>query len=631
MKNLYTKSSLSSEKKTVSTKKRLFFLALGLMICFLLLSLRLVELQVVKGKTYQQLADNNRQFRQDIPAPRGVFFDRYHQPLVLNKKIYYQNEGEGLYPKQNLIDHNTALNLMTENNWQVSFQMRRHYLYPWQLAHTLGYLAPVSAQDLANNRQLKANDWVGRMGLERTFDQVLRGKDGYRVFEVDTFGNKKRVINELEAVAGQDIFTSLDPYLSKIAYEAMGQMTGAVIILDADTSQVLSVVSKPSFNSDDLSGSLLDSSLEAQRKSNVASFFADERELFFNRAIGGVYPPGSVFKMVTAVAGLEAEAFDERKTVLDEGILTVGDYQYANWLFTARGATDGEIALVQAIARSNDIYFYKAAEWVGPTALANQARVFGFGEKTGIELSGEAIGLVPDPAWKETKMGERWFLGNTYHFGIGQGDMATTPLQVAQFIQALSKKGELCQPRLVLDDGKTKWSADSCKNLGLEESSIELVLRGMIAACQPGGTAALLFKYNQEFPPADEYKDAFKMLEQGAVACKTGTSEFGGQDERGRRRTHGWFVATTSVQAQQIEQNLAERLELERNSALDSVGGVEVLTEQELEQWLEGISKHGFPRKIAVVALVESDDSIPFKEGSREAAGVVEMILRYLK
>ncbi len=618
--------SLSKGYQAEVIKRNFFLIILVLLICFLLLGFRLVELQLIKGESYQLLADSNRYFRQTIPAPRGVFLDRYQQPLVKNTKIYFQDEDDGLYPKQIQIDHETALNEMAENSWKISYQLRRQYRYPWQLAHVLGYLSPVTAQDLINNRQLSADDWVGKIGLENNYDQVLRGKDGYKMYEVDTFGKKKRLINELEPVAGQDIQTSLDPYLSKIAFEALDQMTGAMVILDAQTGQVLALVSKPTFNSNDFSNIFLDESQEIQRKSNIASYFADERQVFFNRAVGGTYPPGSIFKIVTAVAGLEAKAFDEHKTVFDEGILKVGDYEYANWLFTARGATDGEIALVRAIARSNDIYFYKAAEWVGPNALANQARVFGFGEKTGIELPGEAAGLVPDPAWKEQKMGERWFLGNTYHFGIGQGDMMATPLQVAQFIQSMSKNRELCQPRLVINDGKYQWSADNCKNLGLQENSVELSFRGMIAVCQPGGTGVLLFKYNQGFSPADEVKDALKMMEQGAVACKTGTSEFGGQDERGRRKTHGWFVATTAIDQNKLESNLENILNHNLDTNTD-----DILDQNEIELWLEGIGKHGFPKKLVFVALVESDEAIPFKEGSREAATVVEKVLSYVK
>jgi penicillin-binding protein 2 len=618
----------AQENFNKSCYKKIWVLSFVFLAVIVTLLSRLAHLQLVQGSYYRQLADANRYFHQVVPAERGVFLDRYFQPLVYNKKIYYHNQSDDLYPEKNRVDQHTAMKLMAEEDWQVTYELRRQYLYPQELAHVLGYLAPVEAQELINNRQLKVRDWVGKLGLEQSYDQILRGKDGYQVFEIDTFGKKQRLINEFEPQSGFDIQTSLDPYLSKVAYKAMGEMLGAAIVLDADTGQILSLVSTPSFNSNNLGGTVLNETEEAARQLEVRRYFQDERKPFFNRAIGGVYPPGSVFKMVTSVAGLEVDAFDEYKTVLDEGVLRVNDYEYANWLYTARGATDGEIALVRAIARSNDIYFYKAAEWTGPTNLARQAREFGFGELTNVELSGEAWGLVPDPAWKEEVMGERWFLGNTYHFGIGQGDMAVTPLQVAQMIQTLTKKGELCQPRLVVDDGKNEWSAESCRNLGLDERSIELTVRGMIAACQPGGTGALLFKYNQDYPLALENSNALELLEEGAVGCKTGTSEFGGQDERGRRRTHGWFVANTTVNLDDLERNLEIKIEQMQEGIFEEN---EVFTLDELQQWLELVKKHGFPKRIALVALTESDDTIPYKEGSREAAPVVDAILRWLK
>ncbi len=607
---------------------RYFLVVFVLIMVFALLVFRLFHVQIVEGERYYQMADANRHFRQPIPAQRGVFLDRYHRPFVNNIKQYFESEEDLLFPQKKQIDHQSALKLIAENDWSVSFEYRRLYKYPWYLAHVTGYIGPVIPQELIDNKQLKVNDQTGKMGLEKEYDQVLRGRDGYQVYEINTLGEKQQLVSKTDPIAGNDILTSLDPYLSKIAYESLGEMMGAVVVLDADTGQVLVLVNKPSFNPNDFSNSYLDQTLETERKSNLQQYFQDERRVFFNRAISGTYPPGSVFKLVTSVAGLETNAFDENQTVLDEGILKVGDYEYRNWLYTQRGATDGEIALIRAIARSNDIFFYKAAEWTGPTTIANHATVFGFGKKTGIELSSEARGLVPDPTWKEEVMGERWFLGNTYHFGIGQGDMTATPLQIAQFIQAIGNRGELCHPSLIIDDGKNKWSTEKCENLGLQDRSLELTLKGMIAACQPGGTGSRLFSYNQEFPPVDEINDAYELLELGAVGCKTGTSEFGAQDEGGRRKTHGWFVTTTALDIEKIKENLKEKIE---SDELDGDNQLSILSDEELHQWLEGIEEYGFPKKAVLVALVESDEAVPYKEGSREAAPIVDALLTYLK
>jgi len=475
-------------------------------------------------------------------------------------------------------------------------------------------------------------DWVGRMGLEKSYDRVLRGQNGYRMFEINTYGEKQRLIDEKQPLAGNDVLTSIDPYLTKIAYEALGQAKGAVVMVDATTGQLLVMVSKPAFNANDLVNRAQDEVAEHQRRLAVEGYFTDERKVFFNRAVSGVYPPGSVFKLVTAVAGLENGSFDETKTVIDEGVLKVGDYEYANWLYTQRGATDGEISLVRAIARSNDIFFYKAAEWVGPDKLAAQARQFGFGEPSGVELAGEASGLVPDPAWKEKTQGERWFLGNTYHFGIGQGDLTVTPIQVAQLVQTLNNNGVLCHPKVVLHDGKSEWTAENCTNLGLSSSSIELTLQGMVAACQQGGTGSLLFKFNQDQPLVADTKNAQELIENGAVGCKTGTSEFGAANAAGRRNTHGWFVAITSVESQNVEDNLQSLLEQKKKQQIEgTVENSSILTEADIEMWLDGVKQNGFPHKIAVVVLVESDETVPFREGSQDSAPIVVQLLDYLK
>lgn len=586
---------------------------------FLILCLRLGQLQIAQGVHYHELADNNRYFKRLIPAERGVILDRYHQPLVKNKKFYFLNTDEALYNQREPIATEKAIQLMAEDPDKISYELRRWYQHPWSLSHVLGYTAPVDKQAMQANEQLKVNDWVGKMGLEKQQDSFLRGKNGYQLFEVDTLGQKQRLIKEEPAAAGQDVQTGLDPYLSSIAYQSLGHYQGAVVMMDADTGQVLALVNKPSFNLNDLSYSLTDGNLEKQRQQNIQNYFEDERQVFFNRAAAGTYPPGSIFKIVTSLAGLETEAFDEHETVLDEGILKVGEYEYANWLYTQRGATDGEIALVRAIARSNDIYFYKAAEWTGPTTIAKQARELGFGERTGIELPVEAAGLVPDPAWKEKTLGERWYLGNTYHFGIGQGDMLTTPVQAVQMAQAMINNGQLCSPRLIATE-----ETDNCRNLGLSEENIKLVLRGMVGACEPGGTASVMNKFNQSFE--DSGYEGREQILAGGVGCKTGTAELGGADEQGRRSTHGWFVAVTGIDQEVMLQSLQSRLE-----SVKAGGQKDLLSAAELEEWIKNVREYGFPTKVALAVLVESDDNEPFKEGSIQAAPIAEELFSYFE
>ena len=634
-------------KRLIKPKHRLqCLLLLAMMAGFGLFFVRLFHLQVLAGRNYRELADENRFFKQTIPAERGVFLDRYGQPLVFNKKFYYQaSEAEKIFTQREHIARDQALRLMATDSAQVSYELRRAYQFPWSLAHVLGYTSPATKEDLIDRPELGVTDWVGKMGLESYAQDQLTGKDGYRIYEIDTMGEKQRVIEQVEPTAGSSISTNLDPYLSQAAYQALGQNKGSVVILDAHTGEVLALVNKPAFNSNDLSYSLTEERLEQQRQQNIQNYFSDENKVFFNRAVSGTYAPGSVFKLVTALAGLDSGKLDLNTTVVDDGILEVNDYQYANWYYTQYGRTEGEIGLKKAIARSNDIFFYKAAEWVGPDELAQQARNLGFGQMTEVELPAEASGLVPDPEWKEQEIGERWYLGNTYHFGIGQGDMLVTPLQVAQLVQAIVNQGEMCQPQLY-----QRQQQAVCRNVGLQEEHLDTVLTGMVGACSPGGTAFPLFKYARQ-AGIESLDQALALsgsglteaVNNGALACKTGTAEFGGLDQQGYRKTHGWLAAVANIDQEVLQQQAQsaglERSEPEINQIQSGEGAEQGVEEEKLDQhqsfdranWLQQVHKADFPEEVVIVVLVESDQNQPFKEGSEHAGPVAAAIVDWLR
>ena len=201
------------------------------------------------------------------------------------------------------------------------------------------------------------------------------------------------------------------------------------------------------------------------------------------RAVTGQYPPGSTFKLMTALSALQNGAITADTSVNDEGTLKIGEFSFGNWYFSQYGRVEGEVKLIKAIQRSNDIYFYKVAEWVGPAKLAAFARLFHFGRPSGIELSGEAGGTIPDPEWKVKTVGEPWYLGDTYHMGIGQGDVLVTPLQLNQMTAAIAYGGVWCKPHLLFQDKV------QCEDLGVSPEHLVSVIEGMKAACSPGGTA----------------------------------------------------------------------------------------------------------------------------------------------
>jgi penicillin-binding protein 2 len=358
---------------------------------------------------------------------------------------------------------------------------------------------------------------VGRGGVEEKYDSWLRGKDGGEVFEVNALGEKIREIGIQQPVPGKDLYLNIDAELSKVAFEALEGRTGAVVATEAKTGAVLVLVSSPSFNPEKITSEVL----------------TDQSRPMFNRAVVGLYPPGSTFKIVTATAGLEEGKIDANTLYEDSGEIRVGNYVYKNWYFTQYGRTEGKINIVRAIKRSTDTFFYKVGEWVGPSRLAKWAWAFGLGKPTGIDLPIEAAGKIPEP---ET---DQWFLGNTYHFAIGQGDLLVTPLQVNVMTSIIANEGKMCKPYIVnskfqVPNSKkipnSKFQIEECKDLRLGSETLRVVKEGMREACAPGGTAFPLFNFSP------------------AVACKTGTAEFG--DPVGR--THAWLTAFAPVDDPQI-------------------------------------------------------------------------------
>lgn len=597
----------------------------------LILIVRLIHVQLIEGSLWARKAAENRLYDSQTVPGRGVVFDRYGDPLILNEPEYYELlDVKTLFGPTKLLTTDKGLQLLATESARVRQQFHRLYPLGPVLAHVIGYVTPVTAEDLAANRDLVAFDLTGKQGLEQAFDRQLRGAPGEEQYEISALGLKRRLVEQTVGGPGAPLHTTLDPFLSAVSYQALGDNKGAVVMVDSATGELLSMVSTPSFDPNLLTARLADQASESARRSAVSQLFQDNRQLFFNRALSGTYPPGSVFKLVTALAALQSGKVTADTEVIDEGVLRVGDFSYANWYYTQNGGTEGAISLRRAIARSNDIYFYKAAEAAGPDLIASIARSIGFGSPTGLELRGEQAGLVPDPRWKELTRGERWYLGNTYHYGIGQGDLLVTPVQVAQLMQAVSHQGTKCPVHLVKSDVR------NCENLGLNEADLELILQGMVDACSVGGTSYPFFAWNTQHP--SDAQRASERIDHGQVACKTGTAEFGGTDEKGYKKTHGWFVITVGLQEQlRTATILGESTRATLSASLTATGAADqaklsTTTQQYLDRqrWLEKVDRNGFPERIAIVVLVESDEQRPYREGSRDAAPIAKAIVDWM-
>lgn len=551
---------------------------------FFLIILRLIDIQLFRGDFYRNLAENNRFYSLPIKAQRGIIFDRYKKPLVSNAVQYgLVKDPKSLYSQLEIIDREEALFQLATNSALVVKDNSRYYPYP-VLSHLLGYVGEVTAEEMRERNDLKSHDQLGKLGIEKFFDQELRGSDGKEVFEISANSKKQRSISLEPSVPGQDVVTNIDPELNQVAYDALGEQRGAVIITNPSNGEILSLVTKPTFDANLFSKILTDKEKDTNRKNAISALFKDENQPFFNRAIAGAYPPGSVFKLVTALAGLGEGEIDQDTTVLDEGVLKIDDFEFKSWFYWSYGKTEGLLNLRKAISRSNDIYFYKVAEWVGADNLAKMAKMFGFGEYTNIEIGPEAMGLIPTPEWKERVIGEKWYLGNTYHMGIGQGDVLVSPLQISGLIQSVANEGVWCQPRLVAS------TPVNCRGLGIKPEHLRLVLSGMVDACTTGGTAFPFFPRNSQFNVSGE-SDPYTAIDNGAVACKTGTAEFGAADEKGFRPTHGWFITYLKPKT----------------------------------------NKENFPSKITITVLIESDDKDSSKEGSYDASPVAKTIIDYIE
>ncbi len=468
---------------------------------------RVVDLMLVRGAYFRDLADNNRVRLVRIPAARGKILTPEGEELAYNNVFYSTVDG-------NEISRQKALEQEARGE-EIKKKWVREYPLGEITAPLTGYLGEATEEEV-DNKEAKFKSLVGRAGLEEYYDEFLRGEDGEKIVEV---GVDERVIRELgkkEPIPGDDLIVSLDLDWQNAVWKALKGNKGSVVILDPADGSILSMVSSPSYDPNYFTIKRDD------RK--ISQILTDSDKPMLNRAVGGVYPPGSVFKMITATAGLEKGEIDAEKEVEDTGVLKVGEWQYRNWYWTEYGRKEGMVNLVKAIQRSNDIYFYKVGEWVGINALMNWAKNFGWGEKTGIDLPGEAAGLLPTPDWKLETKGERWFLGNTYHVAIGQGDLTATPLQVALETAVIANGGKLCRPHLSLNSMANE--VDNCQQLDISRQNIDLIKQGMVDACSSGGTAFPFFEINENLP------------RQRRVACKTGTAEINSISDD----THAWFT-----------------------------------------------------------------------------------------
>lgn len=514
---------------------RALLFATILCVVFFILVFRLFSLTLISGHTYRVLADDNRTKELVAPAPRGLLLDRTGKPIVENILEYRlltpcSDNAKKLCSQiisQEAGDQMKKTGMPAGAFLEAVF--KRNYLFPQSLAFVTGYTGELTAQELTDDfytvRNYKAGNKVGRTGAEAIFEDRLRGKDGKELVEVDATGKTARVLGSDPAIPGENITLSVDSNLSEVVKNAFPEgKKGAVVVSNPTTGEIFALYSSPSFSLNDFT------SISADELTKIMN---DPDQPMFDRAIGGVYPPGSTFKIVTALAALEENAITKDTKYDDEGVIKLGQFTFPNWYFLQYGKVEGLLNVVTALKRSNDIFFYKAGEAVGITKLANWAHTVGIGKPLGIELPGEAAGLMPDPVWKNLNFvspedrqarNNLWFTGDTYHVSIGQGYLLTTPLQVNTWTNVIANGGKLCRPTIIKTQG-SMTRTQQCKDLGIQKETIDTITEGMKEACTTGGTGWPFFDFHVP------------------VACKTGTAEFGDT----QTHPHAWFTAFAPV------------------------------------------------------------------------------------
>jgi penicillin-binding protein 2 len=539
---------------------------------FAVLITRLVYLQIVEGTEYRRLSEINSIRLQDIDAPRGLIFDRNNQMLVDNRPAFdlriilkdakpldqtleklgriigespdalreqiKNDKRRGPYTPV-LLKEDIGRDLLAAIEVQkydlpgvvVHVSPRRHYLFTGFAAHLLGYVGEISAEELHNKayEECKGGDFIGKFGVEKAFESVLRGKRGGRQVEVNATGQVVRVLETVDAQAGHNLTLTIDHSLQLAAEELLKGKSGAAVAIDPNNGEILAMASSPTFDPNWF--------VVGMRQEQWQSLITNPFRPLENKAVQAEYPPASTYKIVTAIAGLEEGVIDANTTMFCPGFYRYGNRVYRCWKHSGHG----EVNVVKALTQSCDVFFYQVGEALGVDTLAKHARALGLGELTGINFPQESKGLIPTKEWKRKRFGESWQGGETLSIAIGQGFDLVTPLQMAVLMATVANGGTRFKPRLVHsiasdpEDETIENQPEVAARLTISDTTLSLVRQGLWDVVnQRTGTAWHSRLQGIEF------------------SGKTGTAQVVGRPPDGvenedqikeMHKDHAWFVA----------------------------------------------------------------------------------------
>lgn len=547
----------SLEKPALAAPQRFTLLYSLLVLVGIGLMARSFYLQVWRGREFLAQAEGNHVISLPIQPPRGLLYDRNNEPLVENiattdavldpatlpgkedeaplldtlpsllhsSVTQVQEAIEKTRRRQRTtvltkaLDHDTILKveetLSTVPGVRLTSSLVRHYFYGSATAHIVGYTSPVTAEELATNPTFESIESTGKSGIEARYNAELRGILGATYTEINAAGHPLRNLGTKDPQPGADLQLTIDIHLQRFitdllrkrAQEDPNVTSGAVVALDPRSGEILAAVSYPSFDPNVLS--------QPSQRAEAQALFSQPYQPFFNRVTDGMYPPGSTIKPLLAAAALQEGIITPSTTVFSTGGITVGPWSFSDWKPGGHGLTN----ITKAIAESVNTFFYVISggfagqRGLGVAAITRYLGQFGWGKPSGIDLPAEAAGFLPSPQWKEQTKHERWYIGDTYHLGIGQGDVLVTPLQLSRSMAALANGGTLYTPHLVKNLPLKK------KQVGIGTDAIAVVQAGMRQTVTDGSARSLA-----TFPLP--------------LAGKTGTAQIGGTD-----KTHAWFTS----------------------------------------------------------------------------------------
>ena len=564
-------------REMMGLKHRILLLSFVVGFIFFLLLLRLWHLQILSGDDYRSMSENNRLRFLPVAASRGAILDRNGKVLVSNRPSFSLAViPQEVRNKEALLDQLSSLLGLDRKElverWEkvkgrakyypivlasnisrdqveiievnrlrlpgVEIEMKpvREYFSGILASHLLGYIGEVSEEELESKgyEDYNPGDYIGKNGIERGWERELHGSDGGRELEVDARGRVLRTISESLPAVGNSVVLTIDASTQKQAEEAFGEQAGAAIAMDVNNGEILAFVSNPGFDPALFSGNL--------PADKWKEYLDDVRHPLENKALTGQYPPGSTFKIITALAGLESGAIDESSSVYCKGYYQLGTSKFNCWNKHGHGST----SLMKSLRESCDVYYYQLGEHLGVDRIAAMAKKFQLGSALGIGLRNEKNGLIPTAEWKQKRFKKGWFRGETLSVAIGQGYVLMTPIQLVSMIATVANEGDIYRPHLVKrvvdSDGKPlkEFKPELLGKTGISVENFRKVKKGLFAVVnEPGGTGAMA------------------RLGDVHVAGKTGTSQVVKlRDGKGgipyKYRDHALFVAFAPYEKPEI-------------------------------------------------------------------------------